>query len=96
MKESTKLVDPTLAEIDFLRSEVDTGLTLAKIAHNANRDDRKSRNRLNARKAYDAVVRFTPRVTLTAEETDEMKTKMEQLKSELQKLGEEFQTLGSV
>ena len=85
----TKLVNPTLAEIDFLRLEIDTGLTLAKIALDAHRHDRRDRNRLNARKAYDTVLRFIPRVNLTPEETSEMKIRVEHLKAELLRLGEE-------
>lgn len=89
MKVNTKLVNPTLAEIDFLRLEIDTGLTLAKIALDANRRDRRNRNRLNARKAYDTVLRFMPRVSLTPEEVSEMKIRVEHLKAELVRLGEE-------
>ena len=89
MKIKTNLVSPTLAEKDFLRSEIDTGLTLAKIALDAHRRDRRNRNRLNARKAYDTVMRFMPRVNLTPEETSEMKIRVEHLKAELVRLGEE-------
>lgn len=90
MTVNTKIVNPTPVELDFLRSEIVTGLTLARIAHDANRQDRRTRNSINARKAYDAVVHFMPRVNLNPEETNEMKTKLEHLKSELEKLGEEF------
>ena len=87
---NTKLVDSTLAEVEFLRSELLTGLTLAKIALDANREDRRNRNLLKSRKAYDALVRFMPRVRLTPEERHEIESKMEHLKSELAKLGEKF------
>jgi hypothetical protein len=89
MKKVTNLVNPTLAEIDFLRSEIDTGLTFAKIALDAHRHDTRNRNRLNARKAYDAVLRFMPRVNLSPEESSEMKIRVEHLKAELDRLGEE-------
>lgn len=89
MRGNTKLVNPTPVEIDFLRCEIDTGLTLAKIALDANRRDRRNRNRLNARKAYDTVLRFMPRVSLTREEVSEMKIRVEHLKAELVRLGEE-------
>jgi len=89
MKGSAKLVDPTAAEVDFLRSELDTGLTLSKIALDSTRRNKSSRNRDNARKAYDAVIRFLPKVSLTDEEALELKTKLEQLKAELSDLGEE-------
>ena len=88
MKVNTKLVDPTLAEIDFLRCELDTGLTLSKLALDARRQDRRSRNSLNARKAYDTVVRFIPRVNLTPQETEEIKFRLAQLRLALESLGE--------
>ena len=90
MNANIKSVDPTLAEVDFLRSELQTGLTLTKIALDASRGDRTSRNRVNARKAYDAVVRFTPKVSLSESETNEIKSKLDQLRTQLQLLGEEI------
>lgn len=90
MKAKVKLVDPTPVEMDFLRSELRTGQTLAKIASDATYRDKSDRNRANARKAYDAVVRFAPRVNLSLEETEEIKSKLQELKSGLQTLGEEF------
>jgi len=89
MKSSTKLVDPTTTEVDFIRSELATGLTLSKIAKDSAWHAKSDRNRANARKAYDAVIRFLPRVTLTDEEALELKAKLEHLKGELTKLGEE-------
>ncbi|PYV69661.1 MAG: hypothetical protein DMG96_33370 [Acidobacteria bacterium] len=90
MKAATlKLVDPTSAEIDFLRSELSTGLTLTGIAQDSRDRARADRNRANARKAYDAVLRFAPKVGLSPDETAEIKSKLAQLRSELQRLGEE-------
>jgi hypothetical protein len=90
MKAATlKLVDPTSAEIDFLRSELSTGLTLTGIAQDSRDQARRNRNRTNARKAYDAVKRFVPRVPLLPDEIGEINSKLEQLRSNLQRLGEE-------
>ena len=90
MKAATpKLVDPTPAEGDFLRSELRTGFTLTGIARDSRDRARAERNRANARKAYDAVLRFVPRVALSPDETNEINAKLEQLRSELQRLGEE-------
>lgn len=89
MNATQKSVDPTLAEVDFLRSELHTGLTLTKIALDARRPTKSSRNRANARKAYDSVVRFAPKVNLSPDETDEIKSKLNQLRTELKLLGEE-------
>ena len=90
MKAATlKLVDPTSAEIDFLHSELRTGLTLTGIALDSRDQARADRNRANARKAYDAVLRFAPKVGLSPDETNEINAKLEQLRSQLQHLGEE-------
>jgi hypothetical protein len=48
-------VDPTFAEVHFLRSELLTGLTLTKLALEARHRDKSDRNRANARKAYDSI-----------------------------------------
>jgi hypothetical protein len=47
------------------------------------------RNRVNARKAYDALLHFIPKVPLTSEEAGEIKIKLAELKSELRLLGED-------
>lgn len=90
MKGTPKLVDPTPTELDFLRTELDTGMTLAGIALNASHREKSDRNCANARKAYDAVLHFAARVNLSAEESDEIKSKLEHLKSRLKLLGEEL------
>jgi len=87
---AAKIIDPTLAEVDFLRCELRTGLTLTKIALDARHHDKTSRNRANARKAYDAVLRFIPKVNLSDSESAEFTSKLQQLKSELALLGEEI------
>ena len=85
-----KMTDPTIAEVEFLRSELHTGLTLTRIALDASNRDKTDRNSANARKAYDAVLRFIPKVSLSNDETTELRTKLDQLKAELQMLGEEI------
>jgi hypothetical protein len=88
MKANVIAVDPTLAGVDFLRTELRTGFTLTKLALRTSQPDKSSRSRANARRAYDTVVRFTPKVSLSADETKEIKTKLERLRSELKLLGE--------
>ena len=87
MKENVIAVDPTLAEVDFIRAELRTGLTLTKIALHPSRR-RKSTTTASARKAYDTVMRFMPKVTLSHAEIREVKAKLDQLRSELKLLGE--------
>ena len=45
------------AGIDFIRAELKTGSTLAHIALNSD-GEKRERNRVNARKAYDSILHF--------------------------------------
>lgn len=76
-------------EIEFLRSEAITGLTFSRIALRSTDQEKTDRNRANARKAYDALLHFLPRVSDTSEIWEEIRTTVAELKSNLQQLGEE-------
>ena len=76
------------AEIEFLRTELATGLTLCKIAREASHEDKRERNRLNARKAYDSILHFMPKADIVSEEWNDIRSRLEQLRSELRLLGE--------
>ena len=78
------------AQVEFLRAELDTGLTLAAIALQAAHKGKTNRNRTNARKAYDSILRFFPRAQLSPGETDEIKSGVEVLRSKLLELGEDI------
>ena len=88
MSDAPREVRADCAEIEFLRAELLTGLTLSKIAREARHDDKRERNRLNARKAYDSILRFMPKVDIVSEDLMDIRSKLEQLRSELQLLGE--------
>jgi hypothetical protein len=90
MQANLKIVDPTLAEVGFLRCELQVGLTLARIALDSARRGTTIRNRVNARKAYEALLRFIPKVSLTSDETKEINSNLEELKSALRQLGEKI------
>jgi hypothetical protein len=62
-----KAPDPVPVEVEFLRTELRTGLTLSAIALRGGDKSRVDRNRVNARKAYDALLHFIPKVPLTSE-----------------------------
>ncbi len=75
----------------FLLNDTELALTLTRIAQDAVDDlEKRVRNQKNARRAYDTVSGLMGRVALTAEEEQELTSKLTQLKSELQLLGEEF------
>jgi hypothetical protein len=82
--------DPRLQGVQFLRTELLTGITLSDIALRTTDAHKKSRNRANARRAFDAVLRFLPSSNLKPEEAAEIGSKLEQLKSDLKQLGEKI------
>jgi hypothetical protein len=84
-----KKSDINLTELGFLRAELAVCLSHTKIARGAKRRDAIEQNRTNARKAYDAVLRFMPKVTLTPADETEIKTKLAELRSKLKLLGED-------
>jgi hypothetical protein len=82
--------DVNAASVEFLNVEADTGLMFANIAIESDDSEKTTRNQANARLAYDTVLRFIGRVSLSAMEFDGLSSKMGRLKADLQKLGEFF------
>lgn len=75
--------------VDFLSTDLDTALTMAEIALGARGDSEKRlRNTRNARRAYNAVLYFSKRVTLTSRKERELGEKLSRLQAALQELGE--------
>ena len=77
------------AATEFLRAELLAGMTRANIAQNTSDESKKQRNRREARKAYDAVLRFLPQTFLSHDEEEQIDSKLAELKSALRSLGEE-------
>jgi hypothetical protein len=75
---------------DFLRIEVETALTFTDLASQTNNSEKQIRNRKNARKAYDTIVRMWGDVTFTPEQEGFMHEMMSRLKIKLELLGERF------
>jgi hypothetical protein len=65
------------------------GTAFAKYAK-SDSEDKKSRNRKNARKAYDSVLHLLAKATLTPSVRTEIDNRLAVLKSDLQSLGETF------
>jgi len=63
-------------------------LTLSRIALSTNHTEKRTRNRVNAKKAYDAVIRFLPGTNLLPDQEVEIRSLLEELKWELRLLGE--------
>ena len=72
----------------LIHTELETGLTLARVASVARYQDKIDRNRANARKAYDTALKYIARTALPSGESAEIQHKLEKLKRELQQLGE--------
>ena len=89
MKEGGFVFDSTGAGMKFLRTELRAGITRAHIAKNTSDESKKQRNRQEARKAYDAVLRFLPQTFLSQEEKEEIDSKLTELKFALRSLGDE-------
>ena len=82
--------DSKSAQVHFIFTELYTGLTFALIAHQAKKREARLRNRSRARAAYDCIVRFVDRVSMTREESREVHTRMSSLRERLQDLGEKL------
>jgi hypothetical protein len=63
---------------------------MSRIARQARHAGKKKRNRISARRAYDAILRYLPASNLSAQEAQEIETGLSELRSELQNLGEVF------
>ena len=73
MTTSDRTSDSNAIGIDLMRTEISTGLAFAKVASGAGDQIRKrDRNRANAQKAYDALLKFLPRLSPTAAEAKEL------------------------
>jgi hypothetical protein len=74
---------------NFLITEARMGLTFCSIALGAaDSVERRARNQLNARKAYDAVARFRRDLALTKSQEARLNGLMDKMRANLVQLGE--------
>ena len=77
--------------IEFLRTDLDTGIMLARIATGARKNsERRERNKRKARMAYDTVVKFRRQTPMSTEIRIALDEKIGLLRSMLEVLGESF------
>ena len=76
--------------VDFLKIDVETALTFTGLALETDNQEKKERNRKNARKAYDTIRQLWNKVTFTPSEETFMHEKLGRLKNDLELLGEKF------
>ena len=74
--------------LEYLISDMDLALTFLQIAATSSDRETRERNRKNARKAYETVLHFLPRLDPTAEERQTIEEKLAALRTRLQALGE--------
>lgn len=78
------------ANADFLTIDVQTALTFSGLALETDSEEKKQRNRKNARKAYDTILHLWHGVTFTPSQEAYMHEMMYRLKNELARLEEHF------
>lgn len=81
--------DTKSAHLKFILTELSTGMMFVSIALAGEREAQ-ARNQAHARAAYDSVLRFLDRVTMSREQLEEVHAEIGLLKQRLQSLGEEF------
>ena len=80
--------DQDAVTFEFLKTELETGNTFAKVALSAKHADKLERNRANARKAYDTALKFFGTASVDTASAVELKRLLEDLRAKLGELGE--------
>lgn len=79
------------AGVDFAKNDAACGLTFAEIALRASdQSEARSRNKANARKAYDAVTYWRRRLRFSDADAGWLDQKLAELRSILESMGEKF------
>ncbi len=73
--------------VEFLLIDLDTAHTFLDVADATSSHETRTRNRENARIAYDAVLRLLPRLALTDEQRAVLDAKIAELKDRLNAAG---------
>ncbi len=76
--------------IDFLKIDVQTALTFSRLAQQSAPGEKRDRNRRNARRGYDTILRLIEKVCLSDSDAKSIGGQLLRLKSELEQLGEIF------
>ena len=77
------------AAADFLQTELETSLTFAEAALSAAYDmEKRERDRANARKGYDTILRFSRKYPIQPSAAEDFAERLGHLKSALHTLGE--------
>lgn len=76
---------------EFLKTELNTGLTLAEIALGEEPGSgERAKGQYNARKAYDTFLRLRGRIEVAESERRELQVRLNKLRAALEQLGEKL------
>ena len=75
-------------KLDLIKADLDTAYTFASMARETNDQNKKIRNRKNARKGYNSILHFLSTAKLAHRETDAIYEGIAQLRCALIELGE--------
>lgn len=81
-----RAMDQRAVNVEFLKTELQTGITFANLALSAKFADKVERTRANARKAYDTALKFMDE--LSPKDGAELDALFKHLRNKLQDLGE--------
>ena len=81
-------MDSDAVSVVFLRTELETGITFAKLALSARDEGKIARNKANALKAYETALKFAERTSLDGDESALLDPLFEKLRSQLVELGQ--------
>ena len=90
MKDDQPLQAAHQTIVEFLKLDLELGLTFAETSAGTTSIERAARGRFAGRKAYDIVLRMIKRVDLSEEEAAELQELLARLKFALQRIGESF------
>jgi hypothetical protein len=76
------------ASAEFLKIDVETALTFSQIARESQDSWKRQRNRDNARKGYETILRLIDKVNLTDDDARFLADRLEELRFNLRILGE--------
>lgn len=82
--------DPDYASPEFLFTDIDVAMTFLDVAEATRINESVTRNKQNARRAYDAVSGLLGKLTLNADDRQRVETKLVVLKARLEAVGQQF------
>jgi hypothetical protein len=75
---------------DFLKTDLETAMVFATLALETHNEEKRKRNRINARRSYDTIVRLTEKLCPSKKDARFLERNLRRLKAELESLGEVF------